>query len=292
MLNIGKVNSMKIVRESKIGLFLEPENTNSEMNVWLPASEVKEGSKVGDDIDVFVYKDSKGRLTATFLTPFGQVGELAYLEVVDNTKIGAFLKWGLSKDILLPIKEQTCSLKRGKKYLVRIYLDKSERICASMKIDLDLDVGKEFLDGDMVEGIVYGKSDRLGIFIAINNKYLGFAHNSENFKDYGIGDKGKFRVIKTREDGKIDLSTRQVAHVQMDDDAEELLNLLIINHGSLSLNDKSTPEEIKNYLPISKNSFKRALGRLLKERKVAKTGKGIRLIEDLDWNLIEEKNNR
>ncbi|MCD5410433.1 MAG: S1-like domain-containing RNA-binding protein [Clostridiales bacterium] len=282
MLNIGKVNSLKIVRESKIGLFLEAENSSSEINVLLPSSEVKEGLKVGDAIDVFVYKDSMGRLTATFLTPFGQVGELAYLEVVDNTKIGAFLKWGLSKDVLLPIKEQTCSLKRGKKYLVKIYLDKSERICTSMKIDLELDVGKDFTAGDMVEGIVYGKSDRLGIFVAIEDKYLGFVHNSENFKDYRIGDKGKFRVIKIREDGKVDLSTRQVAHMQMDDDAEELLNLLIINHGSLPLNDKSSPDEIRNYLPISKNSFKRALGRLLKEKKVAKTESGIRLIKEIE----------
>ena len=273
---------MKIIKESKIGIFLEAENTSSEMSVLLPTSEVGEELKIRDIIDVFVYKDTKDRLTATFITPFAQVGELAYLEVVDNTKIGAFLKWGLSKDVLLPIKEQTCNLKRGKKYLVKIYLDKSKRICASMKIELELEVGENFSVGEMVEGVVYGKSDRLGVFVAIDNKYYGFAHNSENFRDYRIGDKGKFRIIKIRKDGKIDLSTRQVAHLQMDDDAEELLSLLILNHGFIPLNDKSSPEHIRNYLPISKNSFKRALGKLLKEKKVVKGDHGIRLIKEIE----------
>ncbi len=286
-LNVGKVNNLIIFEISERGATLK-EADGGGKGIILPIKELPEDKSVGESIDVFIYKDSNDRLAATVRRPYAEVGELAYLKAVDTTSIGGFLDWGLEKDLFVPLREQTCKLEKGKHYLVKIYLDKSQRLCATMRIDDDLKTNPSYKPGDMVEGVVYGYNSKLGAFIAIENQYYGFVHVTEIFNNLRIGDKANFRVIKIREDERVDLSTRQVAHKQMSSDAEDILQVLAIRRGFLPLNDKSDPEEIKKYFSISKNAFKRALGRLLKEKKVMQTEDGIKLLVDVKIKELEE----
>jgi len=279
-LHIGKINQLKVARKTKYGAFLETTTDHrKEEDVLLPQKEVTDELNVGDLVDVFVYRDSMDRITATFKKPYGQVGELAYLKVVDLTGIGAFLHWGLEKDILLPISEQTTRVRKGNSYLVKIYIDKSKRLCCTMHIDEDLQTGVPHKTGDLVNGTVYSVNPRMGLFVAIDNKYFGLVHKSETLKNYQVGDQDSFRIIKIRDDGKVDLSTQKLAHQQMDEDAENLLYLVKQQDGFLPIHDKSDPKEIAKYMPISKNAFKRALGKLLKEKKVVQDANGIRLMK-------------
>lgn len=286
-LNVGKVNNLIIYSIDERGALLKSEDKRDK-GVILPIKELPSDKSVGESIDVFIYKDSKDCLAATLKKPYAELGQVSYLKVVDVTSIGGFLDWGLDKDLFLPMREQTCKIIKGKQYLVKIYLDKSQRLCATMKIDNDLSTHPSYKPGDTVEGTVYGYNPRLGAFIAIENKYYGFVHTTELFKDLAIGDKSSFRVVKIRDDGRVDLSTRQVAHKQMNSDADVILQMLAIRRGFLPLNDKSDPEEIKKYLSISKNAFKRALGRLLKEKKVLQTEEGIKLLVDVKIKELEE----
>lgn len=279
-LNIGKTNNLIIFDIDFKGALLK--NSDGQGNgIILPSEEVPEDKSIGESIDVFIYKDFKNQLKATLKRPYAEVGELAYLEVVNITSIGGFLDWGLEKDLFIPMKEQICDIIKGKKYLVKIYLDKSQRLCATMRVDKDLKTHPSYKAGETVEGTVYGYNPRLGAFIAIDNQYYGFVHNSEMFKKLLIGDKSSFRVIRIREDGRVDLSTRDLAHKAMSKDAEQILQLLSVRGGFLPINDKSRPEEIKSYLSVSKNAFKRAVGRLLKEKKIKQTDEGIKLLVDI-----------
>lgn len=285
--NIGKTNELKIVAIDTRGAILKSED-NADKGVVLPLKELPEDKVVGDYIDAFIYKDSSDKLAVTLKKPYGEVGDLAYLKVVDTTSIGGFLDWGLEKDLLVPLREQTVKLVKTQYYLVKIYLDKSHRLCATMKIDDDLQTHPTYKPGEMVEGTVYGNNPRLGAFIAIDNKYYGFVHTSEMFHELNIGEKWSFRVIRIREDGRVDLSTRQVAHRQMNEDGDFILQALAIRRGFLPLNDKSDPEEIKKYLSLSKNAFKRAVGRLMKEKKIEQTEIGIKLLIDVKIKELEE----
>lgn len=286
-LDVGKFNNLIIVdMDGRRATLKEADGKGK--GIELSIKDLPQDKSVGESIDVFIYKDSDDRMAATLKKPYGQVGALVCLKVVDVTSIGAFLDWGLEKDLLMPLREQTCKPEKGKYYLVKIYLDKSQRLCATMKIDDDLQTNPSYKPGEMVEGMVYGYNPKLGAFIAIENKYYGFVHNTELFDHLRIGDKSSFRVIKIREDGRVDLSTRQVAHKQMTDDADRILQILAIRRGFLPLNDKSDPDEIKKYLSISKNAFKRALGRLLKEKKVKQTEEGISLLVDIKIKELEE----
>lgn len=276
-LQIGKMNRVQVVKLTKFGAFLSGSG-DTEDEILLPSKEISGELKPGDSIDVFIYRDTRDRLIATLKKPYGQVGELAYLQVVDITAIGAFLDWGLEKDLLLPIGEQTARVRKGKKYLVKIYVDKSKRLCASMEIEDQLKLSDSFKVGEMVEGTVYAVNSRIGAFVALENQYFGLIHQSEIFKELEIGDHGRFRIVKIREDGKIDLATKKLAYQQMDEDAEKILQLLKLHQGFLPLNDKSDPNAINKYLATSKNAFKRALGKLLKEKKIEQLENGIRLI--------------
>lgn len=275
---IGKCNSLKVDRLTSIGAFLEGDDKSGD--ILLPKNDVSEELQEGDEVEVFVYRDSEDRLIATTNSPFGEVGDTIYLQVVDVTPIGAFMDWGLPKDLFLPIREQTARVKVGKGYLVKIYLDKSNRLCATMRVDDGLTAEGQYNPGETVRGTVYSINPSLGVFIAIEDKYYGFVHNSEKYKDLEIGDQDDFRVIRVREDGRVDLSTRQLAHQQMDIDADEILQLLKIKRGFLPVNDKSDPEDIKRYFAMSKNAFKRAIGRLLKDKIIHQDPDGIRLIDN------------
>jgi uncharacterized protein len=203
---------------------------------------------------------------------------LASLKVVDNSRIGAFLDWGLDKDLLLPFKEQTYKVETDEEYLVRLYIDKSNRLCATMDISRLLSDDSPYKVNDRVTGTIYKINEEFGAFVAVDNKYNGLIPNKELYGDYRSGDNVEVRIKKIREDGKLELSLRKQAYNEIDDDAKKIMDRLTLNGGMLELNDNSQPSDIKAELNMSKSAFKRAVGRLFKERKIKITEEGIEKI--------------
>lgn len=280
MIEIGKIQRLEILRFTSVGAFLNVTEEADEEDILLPKNQLEDDLEVGDEIEVFVYRDSEDRLIATVNKPKITLGELAYLKVVDITKVGAFMDWGLEKDLLLPFSEQTIRVRIGKEYLVALYLDKSQRLCATMDIYKYLKEGAPYKEDARVRGIVYNVKEDVGVFVAVDNTYYGLIPKSEVFSNFKVGDKIEARVLRAREDGKLDLSTRARAYLQMDDDSKLILDKLEKNKGILYLNDKSDPNAIKLELKMSKNAFKRAVGRLLKEGKIRLLDNGIELIDE------------
>jgi len=268
---LGKKRTLMVVKKVDFGVYL---GTNEE-RVLLPKKQVPRDIEIGDPIEVFLYKDSSDRLIATTNTPKITLDELAVLEVADTAKIGAFLNWGLEKDLLLPFKEQTSKVKKGDKVLVALYIDKSGRLCATMKVYPKLRTDHSYQKDDQVTGIIYDKSDNFGMFVAVDNRYSALIPKREAFGDLKVGDMVEARVAKVREDGKIDLSVRKKAFMQMDDDATIILRRIEEYGGKLPFTDKADPEIIAKEFGLSKNAFKRAVGRLLKEKKIKITEKNI-----------------
>lgn len=262
--NLGKRVTLMIVKQVEFGVYLG----NSQEKVLLPKREVPKGVEPGDPVDVFLYKDSSDRLIATTREPKIKLGELKALHVADAGKIGAFLEWGLPKDLLLPFKEQTMKVKKGDEVLVSLYIDKSDRLCATMKIYELLRQDPPYQKDDHVDGIIYDTSENYGMFVAVDDCYSALIPKREAFGDLKAGDRVHARVLRVREDGKMDLAVREKAFVQMEADAQMLLKKMQENGGRLPLTDKADPEQIKKELGLSKNAFKRAVGRLLKEGKV------------------------
>ena len=268
---LGKKRTLMVVKKVDFGVYL---GTNEE-RVLLPKKQVPKDIELGDPVEVFLYKDSSDRLIATTNTPKITLDELAVLEVADTAKIGAFLNWGLEKDLLLPFKEQTSKVKKGDKVLVALYIDKSGRLCATMKVYPKLRTDHSYQKDDQVTGIIYDKSDNFGMFVAVDNRYSALIPKREAFGDLKVGDMVEARVAKVREDGKIDLSVRKKAFMQMDDDATIILRRIEEYGGKLPFTDKADPEIIAKEFGLSKNAFKRAVGRLLKEKKIKITEKNI-----------------
>lgn len=268
---LGKKRTLMVVKKVDFGVYL---GTNEE-RVLLPKKQVPKDIEIGDPVEVFLYKDSSDRLIATTNTPKITLDELAVLEVADTAKIGAFLNWGLEKDLLLPFKEQTSKVKKGDKVLVALYIDKSGRLCATMKVYPKLRTDHSYQKDDQVQGIIYDKSDNFGMFVAVDNCYSALIPKREAFGDLKVGDMVEARVAKVREDGKIDLSVRKKAFMQMDDDATVILRRMEEYGGKLPFTDKADPEVIAKEFGLSKNAFKRAVGRLLKEKKIKITDKNI-----------------
>lgn len=266
MFKLGEKQVLKIANETTFGVYLK-ENGNEE-DVLLPRKQVPEGANIGDEVEVFIYKDSKDRLIATTKTPKITLGEMAVLNVIDTNKIGAFLDWGLEKDLFLPFKEQTIKVKKGKKYLVSLYIDKSERLSATMKVYSNL-IGKSpYSLNDAISGIVYEINNDMGAFVAIDLKYHGFIPKHELIGEHSVGDFIEGRISSIRDDGKANITLTEKAYKKMDKDVELILEQLEKQEGRLFLTDKSSPQEIHNKLGISKNAFKRAVGRLLKQGKI------------------------
>lgn len=277
MIKLGEIQRLKVVSLAPVGVYLNVDENSRQNNILLPRNQVPDDISLGDNIEVFVYRDSEDRLIATTKRPKLLLNEFELLEVVSISRIGAFLDWGLEKDLFLPFKEQTCKINEGEKYLVSLYIDKSDRLCATMDIyNLLLDKSPYKIN-DTITGIIYDIKDDMGAFVAVDKKYHGLIPTNELFKKHKVGDSINGRVTKVREDGKLYISTRDKAYKQMDKDAEYLYDYLINNTGFISLNDKSTPEEIKSIMKMSKNAFKRAVGRLLKEGKIELTNDGIKL---------------
>lgn len=261
---LGTKKTLMVVKEVEFGVYLG----NSQEKVLLPKKQVPEGVEVGDPIEVFLYKDSSDRLIATTNEPKIMLGELAVLNVAATGGIGAFLDWGLEKDLLLPFREQTAPLKKGDQILVALYIDKSQRLCATMKVYERLRTDSPYKVDDQVEGIIYELSDNFGAFVAVDNLYSALIPKREAFGKLRVGDRVKARVVKVKEDGKLDLSVREKAFLQMDVDADLIMKRMEEYGGSLPFTDKADPELIKKEFDLSKNAFKRAIGRLLKEGKI------------------------
>lgn len=267
MIELGRKQILTVKREVSIGVYLGTEGVEGEA-VLLPKSQIVKPLSVGEKVEVFIYKDSEDRMVATMKSPKLQVGEIGMLQVADVSGIGAFLDWGLEKDLFLPFKEQLGKAKKESWIMVGLYIDKSSRICATMKIYDLLSMNAPYSENDKVKGIVYEVKPGLGALIAVDGKYHGLIHESELFDELKIGKTIEARVVKKRPDGKLDLSIRKKAYRQMDKDSRTIMDELNKNKGVLYLNDKSSPEEIAEKLNMSKNSFKRAVGKLYKLRKV------------------------
>lgn len=271
MIELGKMQVLEVTSKTKHGVFL-----NSD--VLLPINQVPPELELGEELSVFVYKDSENRMIATTKQPKITLGELALLRVVDNSRIGAFLDWGLDKDLLLPFKEQTYQVSKGEICLVALYVDKSGRLCATMNISKHLSSKSPYKGNETVQGTIYKLHEDIGAFVAVENKYQGLIPKKELHGDLKWGDRVEVRIKKVQEDGKLELSLRKEAYNEIDSDAQKILERLIAKGGRLALSDKSDPEDIKREFQISKNAFKRAVGRLFKERKIVITEDGIELV--------------
>ncbi len=277
MIELGKIQTLVVVKTTDFGVYLNTQGGPENEKVLLPKNQVPNGCTMGDELTVFIYKDSEDRLIATTTTPALEVGGLAVLKVIEVSTIGAFLDWGLMKDLLLPFKEQTNRVHVGDQVLISLYIDKSSRLCATMNVYDFLKTESPYKTDDRVLGTIYQLSDEFGAFVAVDNLYSALIPKKELFRNLKPGDSIEARVVGVREDGKLNLSLREPAHVQMDEDSSLLLDRLNQADGFLPFTDKTSPEVIKAEFSLSKNAYKRAVGRLLKEGKITLSDEGITL---------------
>ncbi len=277
MVEIGKTNTLRVVKEVDFGVYLDGEEFGE---ILLPTRYVPEGTSPEDEVEVFLYFDSDDRLIATTDIPYAQIDQFASLKVVATTKVGAFLDWGLMKDLLVPFREQKVRMVEGVYYIVYVYLDPiSNRIVASSKVDKFIAEEKaEYEVGEEVDLLVYDRTD-IGFKAIINGADQGIIFENEVFRKLKTGEALKGYIKQIREDGKIDLSLQKQGMDQVDDFAQVLLNELVECGGFLGLTDKSSPEEIYKYFGVSKKNFKRAVGTLYKKKRIVLSEDGIRLSE-------------
>ncbi len=281
MIKLGEMQELEVAKIVNTGAYLQSEDKEkTEDRVLLPIKQVPAGTKVGDKINVFVYRDSDDKIIATVKKPKITLGEIASLKVVEMSRIGAFLNWGLEKDLFLPFKEQIGDIRLNGEYMVGLYIDKSDRLCATMNLFKVLRTDSPYKVNDIVKGTVFSLKRGLGAMVAVDNKYLGLIHEGEIIKPLHPGQSVEVRVSNIKEDGKLDLSLKDAPRLQIDKDGERILKALIRNKGSLPLNDDSSPEEIKKILGMSKSSFKKAAGRLMKRSLIIMTKNGIEMLSD------------
>ena len=269
MLELGKKQRLKVVKKVDFGVYLaEEDGDKKEDRVLLPAKQVPEGAGPGTELEVFLYKDSSDRLIAITREPRLTLGETALLTVAEVGRIGAFLDWGLEKDLLLPYREQTGPVKKGDQVLAALYIDKSQRLCATMKVYHYLKQHSPYVIGDQVKGRVYEISRNFGVFVAVDDQYSALIPRREAQGRYQVGQELSLRVTDVKEDGKLTVSARQKAYLQIGQDAELVLEAIEKAGGRLDFDDKASPEKIDEELGLSKAAFKRAVGHLLKEGKI------------------------
>lgn len=276
MLRLGEIQELKVVKKVDFGVYLAEAGGDPEEKVLLPKSQIPADLAVGGSIKCFLYKDSKDRLIATVNTPKLTLGEVGKCRVASVTKIGAFLEWGLEKDLFLPFHEQTFRVKPGDEVLVALYIDKSSRLCATMKIYHYLVKESPYQMEDKVEGTLYEISDNFGAFVAVDDKYSALIPKREFTKDIPVGSHISARVVEVREDGKLTLAIREKAYMQIASDSDLVMKAIESYDGVLPFNDKASPETIRREMNMSKNEFKRAVGNLLKMGKIEITEKSIR----------------
>lgn len=267
MIELGKKQTLEVVKKVEFGVYLAEEQGSMD-KVLLPKKQVPEGAEAGTQIVVFIYRDSKDRLIATTAVPKLTLGELAVLTVKEVGKIGAFLDCGLEKDLFLPFKQQTRKVCTGDEVLVAMYIDKSNRLCATMNVYEYLKKESPYTKEDTVHGVIYEISKNFGAFVAVDNLYSALIPAKEFHGEYEIGDVVEARVTGVKPDGKLDLSIRRKAHLQMDEDAEYVMQVIDEFDGVLPFNDKVSPEIIQREFKMSKNAFKRAVGKLYKEGRI------------------------
>lgn len=277
MLEIGKIQELTIVKKVDFGVYLA-ESADAAEKVLLPGRQVSKDAKPGDKLEVFLYKDSSDRLISTTARPKLLLGEVAELTVAQTARMGAFLDWGLEKDLFLPFKEQTKKVKEGDRFPAALYVDKSGRLCATMKVYHYLHTDSPYKKDDQVSGYLYEISRQFGAFVAVDGRYSALIPPREMYGELKVGDTVKARVVKVHEDGKLDLSVREKAWLQIEADAEKVMALIDSFDGALPFTDKASPEVIKRELSMSKNEFKRAVGNLLKNGRIEITERAIRRI--------------
>lgn len=276
MVELGRVNQLTVVKLVDFGLYLDG---GEQGEILLPQNVVPENCQVGDVLEVFIYLDSEDRIIATTERPYAMVDEFAMLRCVDVTKIGAFLDWGLYKDLLVPFREQKMNMLVGRSYLVYVYIDhETERIVASAKLDKFLDnVPPEYEPGDEVDIIIADQTD-IGYKAIIDNTFWGVIYENEIFEPLNKGEHMKAYIKKIREDDKIDLSLHRYGYRKVEDNLQRILGKLDENGGEIMISDKSSPEEIYDMFGISKKTFKQAIGSLYKQRLIEISPKSIRKI--------------
>lgn len=274
MLQIGTYHTLKIARDTKVGLFLVNENDE----VLLPKKYVPTDFHIGDDITVFVYLDHEERPVATTLKPYIKLNQFAVLKVNYTNKFGAFLDWGLEKDLFVPFKEQARPMEKDKRYVVYLYEDeKTNRLVASSKINQFLDHELIDLEKNQEVDVMVSHITDAGINVIINGRYRGLAYKNEVFMPVSPGYKTKAYIKQVRPDGKIDVSFQKLGVDVIDDSSQSVLQALKQNNGFLALNDDSHPEEIKSVLKMSKKTFKKAIGSLYKQKQILIKEDGIYL---------------
>lgn len=269
MLYLGKKQTLIIEKKVEFGVYLKDAvSDHPDEKVLLPKKQVPEHAGIGDKMEVFLYKDSKDRLIATVNEPKIMLGEIKSLNVVQTSQLGAFLDWGLEKDLFLPYREQTTGLKVGDECLVSLYIDKSKRLCATMKLYPLLSKNSPYKKEDKVTGIVYEVSDNFGAFVAVDDKYSALIPKKEMTGNIRVLDRVTARITAVKEDGKLDLSIREKAYIQMSIDAQKVMEKIENGNGEIPFTDKAAPELIRREMNMSKNEFKRAVGNLLKAGKI------------------------
>lgn len=272
----GIYHKLKVARIAEPGFYLE----DGKDGILLPKRLAPRGLKKGDEVEVFVYHDSEGRLIATTQKPYGIVGDIVSLEVVSTTAHGSFLDWGLMKDLFVPKSKMREKMYKGEKYLVKIYLDdQTGRVVASQKVDAWLSNDELTVkEMDLVDLVVYRKSD-IGVVVIINNRHTGLVHFNEIFRELQPGDRLTGFIKKITEDNKIDVVLGKPGYEKVGDEVGKLLQLLNEHNGYLPYNDKSDPEAIYDFFGMSKKTFKMAVGNLYKNKRIELTQTGIKLLE-------------
>lgn len=278
MIELGKVNTLKVVKEVDFGLYLDGGETAGE--ILLPTRYIPEGTEVDHFIDVFIYLDSEDRIIATNETPHAQVGDFAFLKCIQLTDYGAFMDWGLMKDLLVPFSEQTTDMVEDVRYFVHIYVDdETDRIVASAKISKFLDnVPAEYEEGEEVDLIIATRTD-LGVKVIVNGIHSGLLYHNEVFQELKPGQKIKGYIKALREDEKLDVSLQPTGYDHVVGVAGDILRKLQASGGYIEATDKSSPEVIKHMFGISKKVFKKAIGALYKDRLISIEKEGIRLVK-------------
>ncbi len=279
MIEIGKNHTLEITKHVDFGVYLQ----SGDEEILLPERYLPEGEEkwaVGEHLDVFVYLDSEDRPIATTETPFAEVGECAYLNVVGQSQFGSFVDWGLSKDLLVPFKEQRVPMEIGKSYVVYIFIDKTGRIAASSRLSRYLEECNDdaFEVRQEVDLLIASRSD-LGYKAVIDGSHLGLIHLNEIVRPMKVGDWIKGYIGEPREDGKINITLQKLAYEVREELADTILDFLNENGGRLNLTDKSSPAEINAVFHVSKSNFKKALGKLFKEEKIIFHEKSVRLLK-------------
>ena len=277
-IELGKYQELIVTKKTDFGVFLNTPTGEDSQKILLPKAQVPAGTDLKDVLKVFVYKDSEDRPIATTLEPDLTLGNVARLYVTQVTPIGAFLEWGLAKDLFLPFKEQLYKVQEGDAVLVTLYIDKSERLCASMHVYDALRNDSNYQKDDEVSGRVYEISENFGVFVAVDDMYSALLPKKEVFETYRINQPIYARVAQVMEDGRLTLSVKKKIPEQMNEDADFIYRCLEQDGGFLPFHDKSAPEAIKNRFHMSKNAFKRGIGHLMKKGLITIANDGIRKV--------------